>query len=181
MNKHKKKKVIMNEYIRADQVSVIQDKEKMGAMSLNAALNMAEDQGLDLVQVSDDDIPTCRLMDYKQFLYKQNKKNAEIKRKSKSFEIKEIQIRPRIGQHDLDTKARHARRFLEDGNKVKVVLKLRGREMAHVDLNIENVLKQFALQLDDISSIEKEPKQEMKNRIFMTIKPDPSKSEKEQA
>ncbi|QEK37908.1 translation initiation factor IF-3 [Candidatus Cytomitobacter indipagum] len=178
MNKNIKKKVLMNNKINADRVSVIHEKEQMGTMSLMSALNMAEDMRLDLVQVSDGNVPTCRLMDYKQFLYKQNKKNAEIKRKSKTFEIKEIQIRPKIGQHDIETKVKHARRFLDAGNKVKVVLRLRGREMAHVELNVENVLKQFATYVDDISVIEKEPKQEMRNRIFMTLKPDQAKIDK---
>lgn len=175
MNKNNKKKVLMNGTIRASQVSVIHEKDQIGVMSLSAALNMADDMGLDLVQVSEGDIPTCRLMDYKQFLYKQNKKNAEIKRRSKVFEIKEIQIRPKIGEHDLQTKIRHARKFLENGDKVKVVLRLKGREMAHVDSNVENVLKQFAHYVNDVSVVEKEPKEEMRNRIFMVLKPSSAK------
>ncbi len=171
MNKNKSKKVLINRNILSKEVSVVLDKENLGVMSTHVALDMAFDRKLDLVQVSDSQIPTCRLMDYKKYQYEQNKKNAQIRKKSKIHEIKEIQIKPKIGQHDFETKIKHARRFIDAGNKVKVVLRLRGREMIHVNLNIENILKKFADSVNDIAKVEKDPKQEMKNRISMTLKP----------
>ena len=170
-NKNKNKRVLINEKILSNEVSVIKDKENLGVMSTHVALDMAYDQGLDLVQVLDGPIPTCRLIDYKKHLYEISKKNAKIKRNAKSTVLKEIQIRPKIGDHDFETKLQRARKFIAAGNKVKVVLRLRGREKAHVDLNIGNILDKFTEALVDVAKVEKNPAAEDKNRIHMTLKP----------
>ena len=168
MNKQVKRLPINNE-IRARKVFVVKDKDNLGEFSLNEALNMAEEEGVDLVQMSPGDIPTCRLMSYGDFIYHKNKQKAANKKSVVS--LKEIQIRPKIAQHDLETKLRHALKFISKKHKVKVVLRLRGREIAHTELHIQNTLKAFVDKLSEVAQIEKPPKSESKNRVSMIIAP----------
>ncbi|USO00742.1 MAG: translation initiation factor IF-3 [Alphaproteobacteria bacterium] len=168
----KTSKDLVNKAIKADQVSVIREGENLGIMTLQDALDLAYDLRLDLVQVSKDSIPTCKVMDYKDFCFKKNKKNAEIKKKEKaSTKVKEIRVSPRIGKHDLDNKIKHVAEFIEKKNKVKIVLKLRGREMKHTELHSDNIFKTIEQELEGIAKVEHPPKQESKNKIFMTMKP----------
>ena len=113
-------------------------------MSSDAALRMAYDRGLDLVLTSaQSQPPVCRIMDYGKFRFEREKKEKEAKKKQTTIELKEVQLSCRIEQHDFDTKVKHALRFLGDGNKVKVVLRFRGREMSHQQIG-RDLLKQFA-------------------------------------
>ena len=129
-------------------------------MSPKEALVLAEEAGVDLVKVSPNaDPPVCRLIDYGKYRYEQARKEKEAKKKQKTIEIKEVRFSPNIDTNDLNTKATSARKFLEKGNKVKVSMRFRGREMAHID-GSKHVLTDFAESLSDISVIEKEPKLE---------------------
>ena len=134
--------------------------EQLGIMSPKEALVLADDAGVDLVKVSPNaDPPVCRLIDYGKYRYEQARKEKEAKKKQKTIEIKEVRFSPNIDTNDLNTKATSARKFLEKGNKVKVSMRFRGREMAHID-GSKHVLTDFAESLSDISVIEKEPKLE---------------------
>lgn len=129
-------------------------------MTPKEAMVLAEDAGVDLVKVSPNaNPPVCRLVDYGKYRYEQARKEKEAKKKQKTIEIKEVRFSPNIDTNDLNTKANSARKFLEKGNKVKVSMRFRGREMAHIDAS-KHVLTDFAESLGDISVIEKEPKLE---------------------
>lgn len=121
---------------------------------------LADEAGVDLVKVSPNaKPPVCRLIDYGKYRYEQARKEKEAKKKQKTIEVKEVRFSPNIDTNDLNTKAASARKFLEKGNKVKVSMRFRGREMAHIDAS-KHVLTDFAESLGDISVIEKEPKLE---------------------
>lgn len=121
---------------------------------------LADEAGVDLVKVSPNaKPPVCRLIDYGKYRYEQARKEKEAKKKQKTIEIKEVRFSPNIDTNDLNTKANSARKFLEKGNKVKVSMRFRGREMAHIDAS-KHVLTDFAESLGDVSVIEKEPKLE---------------------
>jgi len=121
---------------------------------------MAEEVGLDLVEISPNaEPPVCKIMDFGKYKYELQKKANEARKKQKVIEIKEIKIRPTIEEHDYQVKLRAARGFLEDGNKVKMTLRFRGREMSHQDLGME-VLKRLQADLSDIGKVESSPKME---------------------
>lgn len=129
-------------------------------MTVREALIAAEEVGLDLVEISPQAVPpVCKILDYGKYKYEQQKKANEARKKQKTIEIKEIKLRPSIEEHDYNVKMRAARRFLEEGNKVKVTLRFRGREMAHQDLGM-NVLKRMRDELNDVSKVELEPRLE---------------------
>ena len=144
----------MNRMIRIPQVRVIADDgEQLGVMQTRDALARAEADGLDLVEVAPTaSPPVCRLMDYGRFRYEQQKKNRQ-RAKSQSAEQKEIRLRPSTEQHDYDTKLRHAREFLGAGNRVKLTVRFRGRELAHRELG-RDVLQRFANDLTDMARTE---------------------------
>jgi len=145
----------------------------VGVVTVPEGLRRAEEAGLDLVEISPNaEPPVCKILNYGKFKYEQQKKAAEARKKQKVTEIKEIKIRPGIEQHDYDVKLKAARRFLEEEDKVKVTLRLRGREMAHQDLAMQ-VMQRFKADLTDLSKVEQEPKMEGKQAIMMLI---PSKS-----
>ena len=124
-------------------------------MSSDAALRMAYDRGLDLVLMSaQSQPPVCRIMDYGKFRFEREKKEKEAKKKQTTIELKEVQLSCRIEQHDFDTKVKHALRFLGDGNKVKVVLRFRGREMSHQQIG-RDLLKQFADACEGAGTVDK--------------------------
>ena len=126
-------------------------------MSSDAALRMAYDRGLDLVLMSaQSQPPVCRIMDYGKFRFEREKKEKEAKKKQTTIELKEVQLSCRIEQHDFDTKVKHALRFLGDGNKVKVVLRFRGREMSHQQIG-RDLLKQFADACEGAGTVDKQP------------------------
>ncbi len=147
----------------------------LGVCPIDDALNKAADFGLDLVEISPNaDPPVCKILDYGKYKYLQQKKANEARKKQKVIEVKEIKIRPTIEEHDYQVKYKNARRFLEDGNKVKVTLRLRGREMAHRDIAME-VLNRMKEELADISKVDLEPKMEGRQVIMVLSSEKPDK------
>ena len=128
--------MLINEDIRLKEVRVIgEDGEMLGVMTGNAALKMAYDRGLDLVLIAPQAAPpTCRIMDYGKYRFDREKKEKEARKKQQIVELKEVQLSCRIDTHDFETRVNHARRFLEGGDKVKVIVRFKGREMAHQDI-----------------------------------------------
>ena len=161
----------INEQIRAKEVQIIDDEgKKVGPISLNEALDMAYDRKLDLVLVAPNaDIPICKLMNYGKYKFEQAKREKEAKKKQKTFELKEIRITPNIEGHDFDFKCKNAKKFIEDGNKVKVTVRFRGRELNYVKLG-EQVLNNFIEELSEIATPEKKPVLEGKNMFIILAK-----------
>ena len=145
----------INRGIRADKVRVIdQDGKQVGILTVRDALAQAERVGLDLVEISPNARPpVCKIIDYGKFKYQQTKKEKESKKAQHQIKVKEIKVKPNIDKHDLQTKIKRAREFLEKGNKVKVTCMFRGREMLHIDVG-ETVIKQICVELEDISQRE---------------------------
>jgi translation initiation factor IF-3 len=134
--------------------------EKQGVMPLTAALDAAQEAGLDLVEVSpNQDTPVCKIVDYGKLRYEEQKKKNAAKKKQKSAELKEIKMRPNIDTHDYEVKTRSMTRFFEDGDKVKVTLRFRGREMAHQHLGME-LLQKVKAEFEEVAKVELEPKLE---------------------
>jgi translation initiation factor IF-3 len=143
------------------------DGEMVGVVSLRDALYAAEEAGLDLVEVSPNaDPPVCKILDYGKFKYEAQKKANEARKKQKIIEVKEIKLRPNIDDHDYDIKMKAMRRFLEEGDKVKVTMRFRGREMAHQDIGM-NVLMKVRDALEDMGKVEQMPKLEGKQMIMV--------------
>lgn len=161
----------VNDQIRVPKVRVIdEDGEMLGVMATRAAIERAQEAGLDLVEVSPNaDPPVCKILDYGKFRYQQQKKKNEAKKKQKVTEIKELKLRPSIEEHDLEVKLRAAVRFLEAGDKVKFTLRFRGREMAHQQLGIK-VFDRVKLALEGKIRIDQEPKFEG-NQVIMMVSP----------
>ncbi len=161
----------INEQIRANKVQLIDENgEQRGETSLNEALDLAFSKKLDLVMVSPNpNLPVCKIMNYGKYKFEQAKKEKEARKKQKTFEIKEIRITPNIEQHDFEFKAKNAKKFLEEGNKVKITLKFRGREMNYVKLG-EEVLQKFINELSEISVPEKKPVLEGRNMFIILAK-----------
>jgi len=156
---------MINEQIRCKEVRVIgEEGQQLGVMALRDALNMAKDAGVDLVMVSPSANPPGK------FKYEQLRREKEAKKKQKTVEVKEVRLSPNIDVNDLNTKCNSARKFIEKGNKVKVSLRFRGREMAHID-STKHILEDFAEKLSDIAVIEKAPKMEGRSMMmFLTEK-----------
>ena len=165
----------INEEIRAREVRVITaDGEQLGIMSGRAAQQLAVERHLDLVEIAPTaKPPVCKIMDYGKFRYEQQKREKEARKKQKTFDIKEVKLRPGIEDHDFDVKYKNAVRFLEDGDKVKVTIMFRGRELSHPELG-EVLLNKMAEQLKEIAVVERVPKLEGKNMI-MIVAPKPAK------
>jgi translation initiation factor IF-3 len=151
--------LFINEQIRDREVRVIgADGEQLGVMQTQEALQLAQDAGVDLVKiVPTAKPPVCRIVEYSKYKYEQIRKEKEARKKQKVVEIKEIRLSPNIEANDLNTKTAAARKFLEKGNKVKVTLRFRGREMAHMSTS-RHILDDFAVALTDVSIVEKPPK-----------------------
>ncbi len=166
-----KQELPINGQIRAKEVQVISENgEKLGVLSFRDALEMAEEKRLDLVLVSPNvKPPVCRIMNYGKYKFEQSKKEKEAKKKQKILEIKEIRITPNIEEHDFGFKARNARKFLESGNKLKITVRFKGREINNSKMG-EDVLNKFIEELSDISVVEKKPKLEGKNMFIMLAK-----------
>ncbi|MFV0361633.1 MAG: translation initiation factor IF-3 [Suipraeoptans sp.] len=152
---------MINGQIRDKEVRLIgEDGEQLGVMSSREAMQKAEDANLDLVKISPKaNPPVCKIVDYGKYKYEQARRDKEAKKKQKTVELKEIRLSPNIETNDLNTKMNNARKFLGKGNKVKITLRFRGREMAHA-YQSKKVLDNFAQQLEDISVIEKPAKME---------------------
>ena len=158
----------MNDTIEANIVLVIDEEgEKHDAMNIAEAREMAAEAGLDLVEVSPHSRPpVCKIMDYGKFKYQAQKKAKEAKKKQKVIEVKEIKMRPSIDTHDYDVKMRAMERFFSDGNKVKVTLRFRGREMAHIGLG-RDLLERVKKDIDEIAKVEFEPKLEGRQMVMI--------------
>ena len=166
-----KQELPINGQIRAKEVQLISDTgEKLGMVPLERALELAGEKKLDLVLVSpNSQIPVCKIMNYGKYKFEQAKKEKEAKKKQKVQETKELRITPNIEEHDFGFKAKNARKFLEDGNKVKITVRFRGRELNNKKMG-EDVLNKFIKNLEDVSTVEKSPKLEGKNMFIILAK-----------
>ncbi len=136
-------------------------------MSIGDALRLADNESLDLVEISPNaDPPVCRIMDYGKFQFEQNKKQQVAKKKQKQIQVKEIKFRPGTGEGDYQVKLRSLTRFLSDGDKAKVTVRFRGREMAHKDLGMD-LMKRIEKDLEEISAVEQHPKQEGRQMVMV--------------
>ncbi|MCE2509668.1 MAG: translation initiation factor IF-3 [Alphaproteobacteria bacterium] len=151
----------INEQIDVPTIRLIgADSEQIGIVSIEEGLKAAEEAGLDLVEISPSaDPPVCKVLDYGKLKYKESKKRAEAKKKQKVIDIKEIKLRPGIEAHDYEVKLRKIIDFLREGNKVKVTMRFRGREMAHQDLGL-NVLMRIRDDVEEVGKIEQFPRTE---------------------
>ncbi len=139
-------------------------------MSIHDAMNLAMDKNLDLVLVSSNPTnPVCKLMDYGKYKFEQSKREKESKKKQKTFELKELRVTPNIEEHDFSFKVKNAKKFLSDGNKVKITVRFRGRELNYVKLG-EQVLNKFSEELSEVATLEKKPLLEGKN-LFIILAP----------
>ena len=164
--------LMINEQIRDKEVRLIgAEGQQLGVMSAKEALKLAEEAELDLVKIAPTaNPPVCKIVDYGKYKYEQLRKEKEAKKKQKVIEIKEIRLSPNIDTNDLNTKVGAARKFLTKGNKVKVTLRFRGREMAHMN-NSKHILDDFAESLADIAVVDKAPKVEGRSlTMFLTEK-----------
>lgn len=152
--------------------------EHVGVVPVRVAQEKAVEVGLDLVEVSDKSKPhVCRIMDYGQYKYEIAKKQKEARKKQSKITVKEVKLRPRIGQHDYDFKLNNAKSFLDNGDKVRFILQFRGREMAHKDLGLK-VMRRVIEDLGDVSTVEQAPRQEGRF-MNMTLTPTAKKESKE--
>lgn len=158
----------MNQEIRSPRVLLIdQNGEKQGVMPTSAALEAAEEAGLDLVEiVATADPPVAKILDYGKFRFQEQKKKAEQRKRQKVVELKEIKLRPNIDTHDYEVKTKAMHRFFEEGDKVKVTLRFRGREMAHQQLGLE-LLNRVASDVGEAGKIESMPKLEGRQMVMM--------------
>ena len=158
----------VNERIRISPVRLIgEDGEQVGIVATDEAREIAAEAGLDLVEVAPNSRPpVCRIMDYGKYKYEQARKARESKKKQHQVKVKEIKLRPKIEEHDINFKAGHARRFLGEGNKVKLTMRFRGREMTHTELG-EEVLEHFVGMVSDVGQVEERPKLEGRNMTMV--------------
>ena len=152
------KDMLINEQIDAKEIRVIgADGEQLGIMSTDQALRMAYNDGLDLVMMTGNSTPpVCKIMNFGKFRFEREKKEKEAKKKQQVVELKEIQLSCRIETHDFETKLKHAHKFLASGNKVRVVLRFKGREMAHQDLGAE-IMEKFRVACEELGTVDKKP------------------------
>ncbi|HFD12565.1 MAG TPA: translation initiation factor IF-3 [Crenotrichaceae bacterium] len=163
-----KKEDRINSRITAPKVRVIDTKgEQAGVMAIKDALRLASEEDLDLVEISPNaDPPVCRIMNYGKFQFEQNKKQQVAKKKQKQIQVKEIKFRPGTGEGDYQVKLRSLTRFLTDGDKTKVTVRFRGREMAHKDLGMD-LMKRIESDLSELSIVEQYPKQEGRQMVMV--------------
>ena len=168
---HIKQELPINEQIRFKEVQVIDEQgQKVGKLPINQALDIATSKDLDLVLVSgNSDNPVCKIMNYGKHKFEQAKREKESRKKQKTVECKELRVTPNIEIHDFTFKAKNARKFLSDGNKVRITVRFRGREVNYVKSG-EDVLNKFIEELSDISTVEKKPFLEGKN-MFIILAP----------
>lgn len=163
----------INEEITDKEIRLIGNEgEQLGIMSAEEALRIATEQDLDLVKIAPgSNPPVCKIMDYGKFRFEQTKKEKDAKKNQRVIEIKEIRMSPGIGDNDFNTKLKNGQKFLNDGNRVKVSVRFRGREMAHTDIG-EVLLRNFAEKCADIANLDKAPKLEGRNMsMFLSPKP----------
>ena len=157
-----------NEEINVPQVQLIDaEGENHGAVDTEKALEMAREAGLDLVEIStNNNPPICKILDFGKYKYQAQKKAADQRKKQKTQDVKEIKMRPNIDTHDYEVKMRSVKKFLEEGDKVKLTLRFRGREMAHLELGME-LLQKVKEDISDISKVDQEPKLEGRQMMMM--------------
>ena len=163
---------MINEQIRDKEVRLIgSDGEQLGIMSAKEAMFKAQEAGLDLVKIAPQaKPPVCKIIDYGKYRYELARKEKEARKKQKTIDVKEVRLSPNIDTNDLKTKVNAARKFIEKGDKVKVSLRFRGREMAHIDSS-KHILEDFAEKLSDIAVVDKAPKLEGRSMtMFLTEK-----------
>lgn len=158
---------MINEKIRDKEIRLIgQDGEQLGIMSAREAMKMAREADLDLVKIAPQaKPPVCKIIDYGKYRYELARKEKEAKKKQRTMEVKEVRLSPNIDTNDLNTKANHARKFLTKGDKVKVTLRFRGREMAHINYS-KQILDSFCEMLADVAVIDKPPKMEGRSMVM---------------
>lgn len=158
----------VNDKIRVPEIRLIgAEGENLGVVTPSRAMQLAEDAGLDLVEISPNaSPPVCKIMDFGKFKYEQQKRESEARKKQKIIEVKEVKFRPNTDIHDYDVKMRNVVRFLENGDKVKVTLRFRGREMAHQDLG-RNLLERVAEDVKEIGKVENMPKMEGRQMVMI--------------
>ncbi len=167
------KEMQINEEIRDKEIRLVgDDGSQLGIMSARDAMRMAVEKNLDLVKIAPQaQPPVCRIMDYGKFRFEQAKREKEARKNQKITEIKEIRLSSNIDVHDFNTKLNHARKFLQAGDKVKVSIRFRGREMAHTSLGMQT-MKRFAEAVVDLATVERPPKLEGRSMImFLAAKP----------
>ena len=166
-----KQELPINEQIRAKEVQLIgENGEKLGVIPFNEALDKAIDKNLDLVLVAPNgNPPVCKIMNYGKYKFEQAKKEKESKKNQKTLELKEIRVTPNIEEHDFGFKSKNAKKFIEDGNKVKITVRFRGREVNNVKAG-EAVLKKFIEALEEVCVVEKQPKLEGRNMFTILAK-----------
>ena len=159
-----------NELIHAREVRVIgAEGEQLGILQRNEAIAMAREIGCDLVEVSSNATPpVCRIMDYGKFKYEQQKKKQDAKKRQAVVQVKEIKVRPKTDEHDYETKLKHIRSFLEDGDRCKVTVFFRGREIVHKDRGIE-ILEGIVKDLEDVGKVEQEPRAEGRTLQMLVV------------
>ena len=164
----KKNKQPINQFIKAEKVRLIsQTGEQLGGVELKEALAKAKDQELDLVQMNkDSDTPVCKMMDYGKHLFDQKKQKAASKKKTKKTQLKEIKFRPGTDENDYQIKMRNIIKFLNDGDKTKITMRFRGRELAHKEIGL-NLLKRVESDLVDIANVEQEPISEGRQFVML--------------
>ena len=163
---------MINEQIRDREVRVVSaDGEQLGVMSSSDAMKLAREAELDLVKIAPKaQPPVCKIIDYGKYKYEQSRREKEAKKKQKTVEVKEVRMSPNIDANDLNTKVNNAKKFILKGNKVKVTLRFRGREMAHVQQS-KHILDDFADMLKDVAQVEKPAKLEGRNMsMVLTVK-----------
>ena len=167
------KELQINEQIRANEVRLIgADGEQVGIVKLAAAQDMADQKNLDLVMISPNaEPPVCRIMDYGKYRFERIKKEKEARKNQQVVKVKEIQLSCTIDTHDFETKVKHAHRFISDGNKVRVVVKFKGREMSHLDIG-RDILEKFEQACADVGTVDKRPALEGR---FMSMIINPAK------
>lgn len=158
---------MINEQIRDREIRVIgSDGEQLGIMSARDAMKLARDAELDLVKIAPNaKPPVCKIIDYGKYRYELARKEKEAKKKQKTMEVKEVRLSPNIDVNDLNTKANQARKFITKGDKVKVTLRFRGRELAHINYS-KQILDSFYEKLEDVAVVDKAPKMEGRSMVM---------------
>ena len=167
---------MINEEIRDREVRVVdQNGEQLGVMPIRQALDLADEQQLDLVKIAPQaKPPVCKLMDYGKYRFEMSKKEREIKKNQKVIETKEVRLSATIEDHDIDVRYRQAVKFLQDGNKLKVTIRFRGRQIAHSEIGTD-VMDEFAERIKDYGVVERRPMVEGRNMTMMVAPRDPKK------
>ena len=162
--------LMINEQIRDREIRLIgEDGEQLGIMSARDAMKLAREANLDLVKIAPTaKPPVCKIIDYGKYRYEQARKEKEARKKQKTIEVKEVRLSPNIDTNDLNTKVNQARKFVSSGNKVKVAVRFRGRELAHTAVG-KTILEDFAQKLSDIAVIDKPAKLEVKSMVMFLV------------